>query len=517
MTDRLPASTPRGDAQRPADVAGPDRAGQAVLGVVGQRDRVGLVVERHHRRRPGRRSPRARPRSVGADGQHDRRREPEARARRARCRGTRRRRVVGTYDATRVPLPRARSAAPSRRCPATGPRPRTPCTAGSSSSRNRSYAERSTRIRDRAQQSWPALSKTPYGAVAAAFSRSASAKTMLALLPPSSRVTRFTWSAQPAMICLPTSVEPVKHDLAHERVGDEPLADDRALAGDHREHALGQPGLERQLAEPDRGQRGELGRLEHDRVAGGERRREAPAGDRHREVPRHDDADDAERLVEGDVDAAGDRDLPAEQPLGRRRVVVRARRGRCRPPSARCRSCGRRCATSSWASSSMCASTTVGEAAQQPAAVGRARRRATSRTPRAARSIAASVSSQRRRARRSVTTSLGRRVDDVVHGRAVASHAHSRSKPRKRSQSVTARRRRRARRRPCWRSGRRPRRRRPRARSPSVANRSRASRSVSGTCRRVGRRRRCRRSAGSSSSSCSMPCRPPATMPASAR
>ncbi len=36
---------------------------------------------------------------------------------------------------------------------------------------------------------------------------------MLALLPPSSSVTRFTCSAQPAMICLPTSVEPVKHTL----------------------------------------------------------------------------------------------------------------------------------------------------------------------------------------------------------------------------------------------------------------------------------------------------------------
>ena len=33
---------------------------------------------------------------------------------------------------------------------------------------------------------------------------------MLALLPPSSRVTRFTCSAQPAMMRLPTSVEPVK-------------------------------------------------------------------------------------------------------------------------------------------------------------------------------------------------------------------------------------------------------------------------------------------------------------------
>ena len=68
----------------------------------------------------------------------------------------------------------------------------TPLTAGSSSSMNRSYTLRCTRIRLRAQQSWPALSKTPYGAVAAAFSRSQSSNTMLALLPPSSRVTRLT-------------------------------------------------------------------------------------------------------------------------------------------------------------------------------------------------------------------------------------------------------------------------------------------------------------------------------------
>ena len=32
---------------------------------------------------------------------------------------------------------------------------------------------------------------------------------MFALFPPSSRVTLFTWSAHPAMMCLPTSVDPV--------------------------------------------------------------------------------------------------------------------------------------------------------------------------------------------------------------------------------------------------------------------------------------------------------------------
>ena len=88
-----------------------------------------------------------------------------------------------------------------------------PFTARSRCPTNSSYADRSTRIRERAQQSWPALSKTAEGAAAAAAATSASAKTMLALLPPSSRVTRFTWSAQPAMICFPTEVEPVKHTL----------------------------------------------------------------------------------------------------------------------------------------------------------------------------------------------------------------------------------------------------------------------------------------------------------------
>ena len=57
------------------------------------------------------------------------------------------------------------------------------------------------------------MSKTAYGAAAAAVAMSASAKTMFELLPPSSRVTRFTCSAQPAMIRLPTSVDPVKQTL----------------------------------------------------------------------------------------------------------------------------------------------------------------------------------------------------------------------------------------------------------------------------------------------------------------
>src|SRR2546423_1128939 len=46
-------------------------------------------------------------------------------------------------------------------------------------------------MRDRAQQSWPALPNTEPGADDAAFSRSASANITLADLPPSSSVTRL--------------------------------------------------------------------------------------------------------------------------------------------------------------------------------------------------------------------------------------------------------------------------------------------------------------------------------------
>ena len=111
-------------------------------------------------------------------------------------------------------------------------------------------------------------------------------------------------------------------DLGDVGVLDQPLPADAAGPGDDVEHALGQPGLERDPLELDRAQRRQLGRLEDDRVAGGERRRDLPGGDRQREVPGHDQADDAERLAEGHVDAAGDRDRLPEQPLRPAGVVA---------------------------------------------------------------------------------------------------------------------------------------------------------------------------------------------------
>ena len=89
---------------------------------------------------------------------------------------------------------------------------------------------------------------------------------------------------------------------------DEPLPDDATGADDDVDDARWYPGFQDQLGEPQRGERRQLGGLEHDGVPARERRAELPAGDVEREVPRHDQADDAEGLAEGDVDAAGDGD-----------------------------------------------------------------------------------------------------------------------------------------------------------------------------------------------------------------
>ena len=103
----------------------------------------------------------------------------------------------------------------------------------------------------------------------------------------------------------------------------------------------------------DRGRR-LLGRLEHDGVAGGQRRGELPGGHQQREVPRDDLADDAERLVEvvGDgvvvelarcallgADRAGE---VAEVVDGQRQVGGQASRGpACRCPRSRRRRASR--------------------------------------------------------------------------------------------------------------------------------------------------------------------------------
>ncbi len=100
-------------------------------------------------------------------------------------------------------------------------------------------------------------------------------------------------------------------DLRDVRVLDQTPADNRALAGDDVEDAFGDVCFERQFGEPENGKRRQLGGLENDGIAACERRADLPARDVEREVPRHDEADDAERLAERRRHAAGGRNRVA--------------------------------------------------------------------------------------------------------------------------------------------------------------------------------------------------------------
>ncbi|MCY1413545.1 hypothetical protein D9M71_289780 [compost metagenome] len=75
------------------------------------------------------------------------------------------------------------------------------------------------------------------------------------------------------------------------------LAHGVAIAWQHVEHASRDTGFDRQLGDADGSQRRFFGRLEHDRVTGGQRRAELPAGHQQREVPRYDGTDHTYRLA----------------------------------------------------------------------------------------------------------------------------------------------------------------------------------------------------------------------------
>ena len=72
---------------------------------------------------------------------------------------------------------------------------------------------------------------------------SASAKTMLGDLPPSSSDTRLSVPAASRMMPLPTSVDPVKAILSTPGCRTSAIPDLAARARHHVEHALGQAGL----------------------------------------------------------------------------------------------------------------------------------------------------------------------------------------------------------------------------------------------------------------------------------
>ena len=136
--------------------------------------------------------------------------------------------------------------------------------------------------------------------------------------------------------------------MAHLRMGHQRGAAVLAVAGDHVEDA-GREDVGGQLGQPQRGERRQLGRLQHDGVAGGQRRADLPAGHHHRVVPRRDEAGHAERLAAQDRRVAGQvlaRRLGGQAAggAGEEAEVVDEELdlGRHRRRSA-CRRCGSRC------------------------------------------------------------------------------------------------------------------------------------------------------------------------------
>ena len=307
------------------------------LALVGERDHAGHRAEDLLPRRPIR---------VRDRGEH-RGREPVAGAVRRRS-TDRDRGVVRRRRRRPSRAGRRRSAAPSGSPRRAGRRLASTDIASSSASRKRSTTERSTRIRERAQQSWPALPNTASGAAAAARSRSASANTTLADLPPSSRVTRLIVAAAPSAIPRPTSVEPVKAIFATS-----------GCSTSRRPQTL--PGPATTLRTPSGRPASSAIRSSSSAVSGvssagfsttvlpaASAGRDLPRGDQQREVPGHDQADHPERLAERHVDAAGDRDRLARAAApGRRRSSGRSPRP---SPSrrARRRSACRRFAPRAW-------------------------------------------------------------------------------------------------------------------------------------------------------------------------
>ena len=171
---------------------------------------------------------------------------------------------------------------------APGPRRRAARAAGRRSPRGRAPARRPS-------TSGPAKANAEPTIAGTASSRSASASTITQFLPPSSATTRLKWRC-------PDGLGGGADDLAadRQRAGER----DRVHLGiarrarrrprPRRAAARSPPAGRRRRAAPATSrsaQRGRLlGRLEHDRVAGRERRRGHPARDREREVPRRDHA-----------------------------------------------------------------------------------------------------------------------------------------------------------------------------------------------------------------------------------
>ena len=211
-------------------------------------------------------------------------------------------------------------------------------------------------------QIWPELNIPPQAAALAARSRSASARTIIGSLPPSSRLTGVSVSAARAITLRPVRSEPVnwmKSTVVDQ--GAAGLADAVHAVEDVGAADLLLPGLDHL----DQAQRGELGGLDHDRGAGLQGRDRVAEREDQREVPGADDrrprdragtgscsffeaisgewgrtlfvADELRRLGAVEVDQVGEVDGS----------VGGVGRGPCRSRPASCRRSARRCRASS--------------------------------------------------------------------------------------------------------------------------------------------------------------------------
>src|SRR5256885_1655766 len=149
-----------------------------------------------------------------------------------------------------------------------------------------------------------------------ARSRSASSRTMIAFLPPSSRWTCLRLSAALLRTATPVSREPVSVIT-----GTSGWRTSRSPTSPPPPHDVDDPGrdarLGEQLDEALAQQRRVGRRLEDHRVPADERGRDLPGRDRDREVPGRDHADDSDRLPDAHVELVAQlarRGLPEQAP-----------------------------------------------------------------------------------------------------------------------------------------------------------------------------------------------------------
>ena len=168
-------------------------------------------------------------------------------------------------------------------------------------------------------QIWPVLPKAPKMAPGTTSSKSASSSTIIGFLPPSSR-------QQPIRLrpgALADHAAGRGGAGEHHVVGvvDQRRSDVGTLPAHHLEQALRQPGLLEHLDPVERREGGLVVGLEHDRVAGHQRRDGVGDAGGEREVPGRDDAHDALGLA--DLGRVGE-ERNRSAALGRRQQLGRA-------------------------------------------------------------------------------------------------------------------------------------------------------------------------------------------------